>query len=192
MNSTLRLIREWAGCAFAIVLVIGASSYALMRGTKVGTDIHALRTAADSLNSSAMQAPATVMDAELIERVATEREALEARMRDSNKQGLVATQLSEEARHAGLQVVEIQPRAGTGEAGIFPRYRVSVMGSYATIGAYMDGCKDQRIPARVVEFAVVPARTPDGEESGLLRADITVEAFNAERLMPDGNDHAPA
>lgn len=182
MNGTV--IKEWAGCVIAIALVIGASAYALMRGSSVGADIQTLREAADTLNNSATMAPATVMDARFVEKLTAARKDFESRMRDSAKQGLVVTQLSEDARNSGLKVIEIQPRKAPGGMAThsYQLYRVTVEGSYQAIAAYMDGCKDQRIPSRVVELGMVPTSENDGNPNAdVLRADITVEAFGTNR-----------
>jgi len=188
LNVWSNAIREWAGCAIAIALVVAAAAYTLMRGSRVGSDIQSLRSAADTLNSSAIQAPASVVDASLIERLAAQRDELEARLRDSTKQGLVVTQLSEEARRSGLRVVEIQPRRAPGAWGSsqFPLYRVSVEGTFEAIATYMDGCRGQRIPARVVEFGVVPTESDGIRDTASLRADITVEAFTAHGSFDGG------
>lgn len=181
MNSMLSTIKEWAGCGIAIMLVIGAATYALVRGTSVGADIHMLRTAADTLNQTAQQAPDAVIDASEIERVVKIREDYESRMRDSKKLGLVVSQLSEEARKSGLTVVEIQPsRPRDINNAPYPLFRVSVVGDYRRIAAYMGECRNQRIPARVVDFTIVPASEDGQRPSESLRAEITVESFAAE------------
>ncbi len=183
MNGFVQGIKEWAGCAFAIALVIGASTYALMRGSSVGAEIRTLQTAADSLNQSAQQAPAAVIDANELEQLSRRRADYEARIRDSAKLGLVVSQLSEEARKAGLQIVEIEPRRPRDANNArYPLFRVTVVGDYQRIATYMHGCRNQRIPARVVEFSVFPASDVTTSSPRVLKADITVEAFATEQL----------
>lgn len=187
MNGLSATIREWAGCAIAIALVVGAAVYALARGTSVGADIRTLRTAADSLNVSAQAAPTAVIDAGELDRVSRMRVDFQSRMRDSMKLGLVVTQLSEEARRAGLQTVEIQPRRPRDANNArYPLFRVTVVGDYRQIATYMGNCRNQRIPARVVDFTIVPASADAAPASGQLRADITVEAYASEAVAAIG------
>ncbi|MCB9854592.1 MAG: type 4a pilus biogenesis protein PilO [Phycisphaerales bacterium] len=187
MNGFSASIREWAGCAIAIALVIGAAVYALARGTRVGADIRTLRLAADSLNVSAQEAPTAVIDAGELERVSRMRVDFQSRLRDSMKLGLVVTQLSEEARRAGLQIVEIQPqRPRDMNSARFPLFKVTVVGDYQRIATYMGGCRQQRIPARVVDFNIVPATEGGEHVTGQLRADITVEAYASEAVAAIG------
>lgn len=193
MNRFANIIKEWAGCAIAILLVVGTAAYALMRGTSVGADIHTLRTAADTLNRSAQQAPEAVIDATELDRLARQRDDYEGRLRDSAKLGLVVSQLSEEARKTGLTVVEIEPRRPRDvNKAKYPLFRVSVIGDYQHIARYMGSCREQRIPARVVDFTVVPASKDPAESPGLLRADITVEAFAVDRLTAKGGSNGQA
>lgn len=189
MNRFAVTIREWAGCAIAILLVVGTAAYALMRGSSVGANIHILKTAADSLNQTAQQAPSVVIDAGQLRELEALRKDYQGRVLDSAKLGLVVSQLSEEARKGGLTVVEIQPRRPRDiNNATYPLFRVSVVGDYRRIATYMGTCKDQRIPARVVDFTIVPAVSESMAAPAALRADITVEAYAADDPDKEGPD----
>ncbi|HPF39907.1 MAG TPA: hypothetical protein P5081_02030 [Phycisphaerae bacterium] len=193
MNRLGATIREWIGCAIAIALVVGTAVYTLVRGASVGADIRTLRMAADSLNQTAQQAPTAVIDANELDRVSRMRADFQARLRDSQKLGLVVSQLSEEARRAGLHTVEIQPsRPRDINNARYPLFRVTVVGDYQRIANYMGGCRDQRIPARVVDFTITPAGTDAAPTPGLLRADITVEAFTSDVVATTGGTNGQA
>lgn len=188
--------KAWMPAVGAVCLVIAATVYALSRTAEVAEGIGEMRRLASTLNDSAQSAEREALSPDEVEALRARHRELTERMRDSVKRGLVASQLSEAVRAAGLSVLEIQPiasktrpAAGTG-AVEHPHYLVSMRGSYQQIAEYMQRCARQRIPVRVVGFHLGPADDSTARRAGMLEARITVEAFHAREANGQGDTTA--
>ncbi|HWL94701.1 MAG TPA: type 4a pilus biogenesis protein PilO [Phycisphaerae bacterium] len=184
MNNASAAVKQWAPALAAMATVIAAVVFAISSTSEVSQEISHMDELASTLSSTAGDVQRAVRSPQQIDELAAKRMDLQRRMTDSQKPGLVVTQLSEAARSAGLQVVEIQPLADTvnpaASAVVYPNYRVSLKGGYQQIAKYLANCTQQRIPVRVtsLEMGRLDENSPatNGDE---LRADIVVEAFQA-------------
>ncbi len=192
-------IKSWLPAIGAMLTVVAAVVYAISRTTTVSDEIRNMDDLAASLSSKAMDVEAGVRSNEEVERLQSQRVEFESRMSDSEKPGLVVSQLSQAARASGLQVLEIQPMtpslagkisSADPNALVLPNYRVSLKGDYKQIAAYMTGCATQRIPVRVVGIEMGRMEESDSSPGEDLRADITVEAYQPRRKMDESTQGA--
>ncbi len=183
MQSIITSVRNWVPAVMAVLAVVVASWYAVGRKVEASAGIHDVRTMAEILNDTATSVRASVWSADSLAELIEQESDLTRRIEDSYKQGLVVPQLSELARRGGILVLEIQPvRSAKGSElnAAYPRYRVSIRGSYSAIAGYMQQCGDLRIPLRIVEARINHELADDGEALKTLVADLTVEAFQPE------------
>ncbi|MBK8268355.1 MAG: hypothetical protein IPK83_08655 [Planctomycetes bacterium] len=177
-------IKEWIPAAAALSTVVVAVVFALSRTVEVSDSIRNMDELAVALDTKASDVRTHVKTQDEIAQISVRRIELEQRFSDSKKPGIVVSQLSEAARNAGLQVLEIQPMtaqvsAVTGKPGVFPNYRVVLRGEYQQIASYLESCKSQRVPVRVIALEMKRYDEEREESSGdELRADIVVEAFH--------------
>lgn len=192
MASSLRVIKEWAPAVAALCAVVGATGYAISRQTNVAEGIQNMGSLATSLTQTASVVQGGVRTPEQITELDKQRQDLSRRRQDSLRPALVVPQLSEAARKAGLSVLEIEPMGNTrrgptkADEGIpqYPKYRVLAQGSYEQIAEYMHGCRDQRIPVRVIGASISPNLNQNGSSGEGLRAEIVVEAFQPPGAAP--------
>ncbi len=188
MNFT---IREWLPAGGAMLTVIAAVIFAVLHTSEVSSEIRNMDELAAELSSRAARVQKGVRTSDEIDQITQDRKDLELRMIESGKPGLVVPQLSEAARAAGVQVLEIQPLAlaanGNASASL-PNYRVSLKGGYQQIAKYLNDCTRQRIPVRVIGFEILRYDENDPHATGdELRADIVVEAFQSRAATDKGH-----
>lgn len=181
----------------AVCTVIVAFVFAINRTFEVSDEIRNMTELSDVLAAKAGDVQRETRTPEELEQIARDRSDFESRIEDSNKPSVVVSQLSEAARHARLQVLEIQPlaaqKAGMGNASVNPRpsYRVLVRGGYQDISNYLQSCRTQRVPVRVIGFEMsrFADERPDGSGDDL-RADIVVEPYVQIANSTDGGPGA--
>lgn len=188
-------IKEWLPAIGSLCLVVAAVIYAVSRTAAVSREIRSMDELAATLSDKATNVKAGVRTREELEALHARRNDLEARLSDSQKPGLIVSQLSEAARTASLQVLEIQPLApspaarpaASADSRAMPllNYRVSVKGAYQEIAAYLRECTAQRIPVRVIGLEMGALDEQGGAGGDALRADITVEAFQPSLAKPE-------
>lgn len=176
-------IREWAPALLSLATVLSTVVFALSRTAEVSDEIRNMDELAQALDERAEDALRTVRSPGEIVELESRHADFESRLADSSKPGVVVSQLSEAGRNAGLQVLEIQPISSSPSAErpvVYPQYRVSLRGEYQQIASYLEGCKSQRVPVRVVGFEVRRFEEEKPESHGDdLRADIVVESFQS-------------
>jgi Tfp pilus assembly protein PilO len=188
------IAREWLPAAAGVASVVLTGLYAVTRQSRAAARIQAAETVSSELTSAADKAQATVLPSEKARQVQARREELEQRMKEAREPGLVQAGLMDSARRAGLDVREAQPWTnpkGSREkdaAAPCPAYRVSVQGTYPQIGEYLKALAWERLPARVVELRMIPVADAEGKPTKLLRAEVTVEAFQP---APAGRQEGP-
>lgn len=181
--------KDWAGCVVVIVLVIGSIGYAFGIGADAASTLAAMRSNTDDLDATIGRARGSVISAGDAEKISRDFTDLKQRLSDSNKQGLIVSQLSESARGYGLKVLEIQPTRPTGATTTnYPIYRIGVEGAFQHISEFMEGFRSLRIPARSVQFSMWPITDGPAVSRGEIRADITVEAFIHQSDQQGGTD----
>lgn len=188
-------IKEWLPAIGSLCLVVAAVIYAVSRSATVSREIRSMDELAASLSDKATNVKAGVRTRDELEALHARRSDFESRLADSQKPGLVVSQLSEAARAASLQVLEIQPLTpspaarspATADSTVMPllNYRVSVKGAYQEIAAYLRDCTAQRIPVRVIGLEMGALDEQGGSSGDALRAEITVEAFQPAPIKPE-------
>lgn len=179
-------IREWIPAGMAVAAVLITAAYAVTKTLHAQEGIRRAGNLASALSNTATTAESTTLTAEQIAELKTRRDDLEERVREAGRAGCVVAQLTETARAEGLSIQEIQPLHSTGRNGAaqetfaYPRYRIIVQGTYQQVAEYMDRCKSQRIPARVMEYRIARTASREASAGGQLTADIIVEAFQSQ------------
>lgn len=176
-------LRRWLPAAAGIAAVAGAAALAVDRSRSTERRIAEVVTLADRLNDAASIVCASTAPPDESRKDLALQDDLRRRIREACMPGLVQAELMSTARKAALDVKEIQPVApamglrGAENQATNPAYRVQVIGSYRQIADYMELCKRQRLPARVIGFRISRMNGEDGRPLPALTADITVEAY---------------
>ncbi|MBX3395253.1 MAG: hypothetical protein KF841_07780 [Phycisphaerae bacterium] len=187
--------KDWIPATAAVCTLIVAVAFAINRTFEVSDEIRNMTELSDVLAAKAGDVQRETRTPEELEQIARDRSDFESRIEDSNKPSVVVSQLSEAARHARLQVLEIQPltaqKSGVGNVGGVqrPSYRVLVRGGYQDISTYLQSCRTQRVPVRVIGFEI--SRFSDDRSDGSgddLRADVVVEPYVQ---IANSNDRGP-
>jgi len=185
MPQILRTIKDWLPALAGVGIAIAATVFTIARASEVGASIRQSNNLAAALSATASGVERGVMSPEDTTALQTEQHTLILRMKDSRKQ--IVPQISEAARKAGLSILEIAPEITAArsrkpsEVPDYPHYRVMVLGTYEKIAGFMQTCCVQRIPVRVTAFRISPAKDKNAVAPGLLKAEITVEAFRASK-----------
>lgn len=180
-GSTNAILREWLPAALGATFVVGASVFAMAQRGAAREAITELHQLSDTLMATAAMTQATAISPDPVTDLPRRRAELESRAGEAMQPATIQAELMTTARAARVNVREIQPVPTAARADAvgtsYPAYRVRVSGDYAQIAEYMQRCKAQRVPARVVRFTLTPELNSDGAASALLAADITVEIF---------------
>lgn len=180
-GSTNTILREWLPAALGATFVVGAGVFAMAQRGAAREAITELHQLSDTLMATAAMTQATAISPDPVTDLPQRRAELESRAGEAMQPATIQAELMTTARAARVNVREIQPVPSAARADSvgtsYPAYRVRVSGAYAQIAEYMQRCKAQRVPARVVCFTLNPELNSDGSAGALLAADITVEIF---------------
>jgi len=191
MSPFLKQIKSWLPPLVGLGIVFVSAGYAWSIKTSAAKEIGQLRELGSTLDSAAQNVSSTMLSPEDARKLDEKEADLRRRMEDVKKPGLVQAELMASARKAQLDVREIQPIAASGKPmgaalSSCPNYRVSVAGTYQQIAEYMQMCKFQRLPVRVIGLHLGRQADEKGRPAERLTADITVEVFKPPQAAKQG------
>ena len=183
-----RMLQRWAPPILGVSAVVASCVYVVTRQSRVDTGIRELEILSATLDQSAGVLEGTVISPGKQKELHRKKAELQARSEDVRKPGLLQAELMQSARNANLEVREILPVAGQSGSTdeVYPTYRVSVAGTYRQIAEYVEACATQRLPARVRRFKINHVLSADGNLTGTLLGEITVEGFSWRELESEG------
>jgi len=197
VKASISRLNRWliAAASFSTVVVAGVFAYSTYQST--GASIERLTRLGTTLSETSRLARDAAR-APLEQKTLLARNLeLQSRIQDCAKPSLVVAEISENTRGVGASVLEIKPidlpasigPAAKPAAPVYPRYHVSIVGSYQQVAEFMRHCTRQRLPVRVAEFTMTRVNTPKGAEP-MLRADVVVESYQAPRPATEGGHQA--
>lgn len=184
MNSLRMRIQVWVPPVLAISAVLASANYGFSKRGIAAERVQELQQIGSRLSQASELVTLGTARPETLEEIKSLRQDFELRMSESIKPGVVQGQLVASARSTGLELREVQPVTDLPGVQVFPAYRVSVEGSYRQISEFMQACKVQRVPARVVSFRVSPAVDAQGKPKGPLKAELVMESFVPKAAEP--------
>jgi hypothetical protein len=191
MSKSMKQLKAWLPPIAGICAVFISAGYAWSIKTSTAKEIGQLHELGTTLDSAAQDVNSTMLSPEEVRKLEHIEADLRHRMADVRQPGLVQAELMASARDSQLDVREIQPIAPTGKiagaaAPACPHYRVSVAGGYQQIAEYMQKCKSQRLPVRVIGFRLGRPNDEKGRPTEKITADITVEVFQPPQPAKQG------
>jgi hypothetical protein len=202
-------IISWVPPAASLCGLVVALWFATSRQMRSAEGIAQVRRLGANLSEVASLAMSGILSPQQAKAIETRRDDLEQRITDSSKPALMQAQLVDAAAETGLVVHEIQPIAsnvqrvaapiaanGKAAEPIYPIYKVSIEGEYQQIAAYMEKCRQLRVPARVILLHIAPAvESPNAAGSPVtaaprdtLRAELNLEIFVPRETSQDARD----
>ena len=186
----------WVTPAASFLGVVAAICFTASRQMRSAEGIEEVRRLGADLSEVASRAVSGILSPQQAKAIESRRDEMEQRYADAGKPAILQAQLVEAATAAGLVVREILPIPGAAPIAVgpnspkpepsYPAYRVSLEGSYQQIATYMENCKHQRLPARVMSLHMEPAKDPESVSKNLLWAEISLEIFQPREAVKGG------